>query len=446
MVKAVFVIMKKVILLGILFFLPVNLVSTDELSDLKSYVHKNPDDLRKVYELATNLLRDGEYTEALRYLRHIVKKRPDDTKMGFLLAKTYFDARQAVEAMMVCRRLARTDVADRCVELKKHVEKDYPNAIAYLRAVQHMSRKEHDEAYAIIEELLADEIESFRYRLLLGLYYLTNREYDYAMDQYLFSRDYPNEDDQLEKLGESLEELGKKALEYVNQNKADIKDEDEFYERFYMALKLYPDETERRARGFRVGAVEHFRQKLEDGEDSFRMNYRIGYLQTRLLETDQAIDTFDKALYDAPNDPLYATVEFLKIKAEELKASSSKVDDLIAMAGGEDVYEAMMKAAKAADQNRPSGSSAGSMASSIDKEEFIREFELFKRKISAASSNEEKQRIQEEYKAKYQHIYSDPKARAELESFMKSQEGQELKDKYGSEAEDLKNKHGGAFR
>lgn len=419
-------------------------VFADEISELRSYVHQNPDDLRKVYELSTALIRDGEPADALRYLRHLAKKRADDTKIVFLLAKTYYDARQAEEAMMVCRRLARTDMADRCVELKKQVEKNYPNAISYLRAMQHMAKKEYDEAYEIIDELLADEVESFRYRLLLGRYYFAVRDYDYAMDQFLFAKDQPNEDDQVDKLGDNLAELGKKALEYVNQNKGNIKNTDDFYERFYLALKLYPEETERRARGFRNEALDHFQEKLTDGADVFRTHYRIGYLQTRLLETEQAVDTFNNALDEAPNDPLYATVEFLKIQAEKLKSAASKVDELISLAGGEDVYEAMLKAAKTADQNRASDdSSVSSLASSINKEEFIREFELVKRKLSAATSQEEKLRIQEEYKEKYQHIYNDPKARAELESFMKSQEGRQLQDKYGSEAEKLKNQYGG---
>ncbi len=428
-------------------------VRSEDMSfqELSAYVKSNPTDLKAVYSLAVRLYREKEFQASLKYWKYLAKQRPDDARIRYSWAKTLYEAEEVDEALVQCHRLLGTEEKSRCQEMFQTAEKDFPDAYRFYEARKAFAEKNYEEASGILDELLGLDVLNPKYRLLKGHLYRMAKDYARAWDHYDFAQSKMEQDEAMPKIRDGLVDIGKACFEYVNKTKGAIEDERQFYDRFFFALRLYEEETNQRLRGFRQKAVDHFRSRLEEGDsDPYEMWYRIGSIQAASGDAGRASEAFENAMNEAPDDVSYASLEFLMEKSKNRKSKQQSVEDLIEMAGGEDVYAAILKASEEADRMRQEAIARGEDVASlpeakqaiagIDKAQFVAEFENYKRRYQAASSEGEKTQLKAEIEGKYGHLLKDPAAKSQFQSFLGSSEGKALQQKYGSQIDQYKDK------
>ncbi|MBW7876805.1 MAG: tetratricopeptide repeat protein [Candidatus Cloacimonetes bacterium] len=422
---------------------------SEDLGALEQHVRQNPSDLKSVNQLAVGLFRQEKYLESLRYWKHLARQRPDDARIRFSLARCFYMAGQVDEALIQCHRIRSLEGGEKCSEMFSQAETDFPDSYNYYKARLAFAEKKYEESMELLTSLLENDVEHAGYRNLLASHYRIQKQYDYAWDNYNYAAQKLEKDDVSDRIRQGLEQIGKSAYDYVESRMSNHGDESVFFERLYFAAKLYEEESLRRMRGLYTKAIDYYRSQIEAGSGSdFVSNYRIGSLYMALGDSSSADEAFSNALNDAPDDFLYATVEYLRELIKTRKSKEKSIEDLIAMAGGEDVYNTILKAAEEADkrklsefeneQSRAAMDKAKGALAGLNKDEFIAEFDNFKRRMANASSEAEKQEIKAELQSKYGHLMNDPNARSQLEAYMSTEEGKKLKDQYSGQIEAAK--------
>lgn len=421
----------------------------EDLVALEQHVKQNPTDLKSVNQLAIGLFRQEKYLESLRYWKHLVRQRPDDARIRYSLARCFYMAGQVDEALIQCHRIRSQEGGEKCSEMFSQAESDFPESHNYYKSRLAFAEKKYEESLEILTGLLENDVENPGYRNLLASHYRIQKHYDYAWDNYNYSATKLEKDEVSDRIRQGLEQIGKSAYDYAEARMSNHGDEAVFFERLYLASKLYEEETLRRMRGLYTKAIDYYQSQIEAGSGSnFVSNYRIGSIYMALGDSANADEAFSNALNDAPDDFLYATVEYLRELIKTRKSKEQSIEDLIAMAGGEDVYNTILKAAEEADKRKLSefeneqsqaalNNAKGALAG-LNKDEFIAEFDNFKRRMANASSEAEKQEIKAELQSKYGHLMNDPGARSQLEAYMSTDEGKKLKDQYSSQIDSVK--------
>ena len=111
--------------------------------------------------------------------------------------------------------------------------------------------------------------------------------------------------------------------------------------------------------------------------------------------------------------------------------------------GGEEIYRKLQQAAMAQDKanNKNIAQAANSTMKKLginSQQQFVAEFENYKRRISNAESKVEKQKLLAEYKEKFKPILNDPSLKGRLSNLLKSSDVKKLEEKYGSQINKLK--------
>jgi tetratricopeptide (TPR) repeat protein len=429
------------ILFSLLFL--VSIFASDELSALRQHISSNPQDLKSVYQLAVKLHQKKEFRAALKYFKHLVKKRPQDEKMRYLLARAFFFSGRVDEALMICQKMTKVDALDKCKVLATRAKERFPDSYDLFRARRLLSQKSLARAETILDELLMQDVEDPSFRLLLGKIFYFKKRYEFAMDHGLFAKEKLGEG-RVRSLFSRLKKIGHKALELINSSKSNIKDKEKFCSRYFLALKLTPEETERRAGSYKTRCAELYAKRIAEEGGVFDDYYRLGYFRERMQETASAQEAYKMALEEAPDDAHYANIEFLRARSSQGGQRKEVVIDLVSSVGGAEAYKMLQEAALKADKLKSVQGEAGSGVDrlGVDKAEFVAQFENYKRKIQRASTQAEKKALVDELSAKYGHLFKNPKTRKELDKFLKSDEGKALKNKYRGQIDRAKEEAG----
>ena len=418
---------------------PCGVLQANEISELREHVNSNPGDLKSVYQMAQKLHQKKRFKESLKYFKYLVKKRPQDQKLRYQLARGYFLAGRVDESLMICQKLSMDEIKKKCKTLSTRARERFPDSYDLFRARRLLSQRNLAGAEEILEELLTQDVEDPEFRLLLAKIHYFKKQYDFSMDHgsYVKSR-----------LGKAragrllarLRAVGTRVLAEVNATKLKISDEEKFCSRYFLSLKLIPEETERRAGGFKRSCGGFYMNRIEEEGGLFEDYYRLGYFHDRMQEKDKAQETYQKALEEAADDVHYASLEFLISRLKSGGQKKEVVIDLVSSVGGAEAYKLLQDAALKADKitSVDGESSQGVARLGVDKEEFVAQIENYKRKIQRASSQAEKKALVEELSAKYGHLFKDPKTRKELDRFLKTDEGKALKEKYRGQIEKAK--------
>ncbi|MCO4781512.1 MAG: hypothetical protein KC646_04255 [Candidatus Cloacimonetes bacterium] len=403
-----------------------------------------------MYKLASGLTKIEKYKPAHKYWKRLLQKRSNDDKIRYYYSLNLFKLEKVSMALVACSKAKSDAVKAKCKAMVNKAKDDYPDDYSFYQAELSFAKKDYERTFEILEELLSSEIDNVKYRLLLGKFYHATKEYTYAWDQYNFVEQESESDNSVKRLKAKLKEIGKKSLLYVNEHKGDISDENSFYNKFLYALKFYTNETSRRVGGFKIKYETYLKTQIDEEEESFENYYQLAFIQSALKNSSEAKETYEMALNEAPDDFLYATVEFLIKDLSSKKDGAISEEDFINMAGGEDVYNQLLKASEKANDAARSSEQKAMVGQAkqtidnlgIDKEEFIREYENFKRKLQNARSTSEKENIKKQFKSKYGHLMDDPKMKGQLRNFLNSSEGQNLRNKYQNDLGKLKSKYG----
>ncbi|PCJ18596.1 MAG: hypothetical protein COB02_10685 [Candidatus Cloacimonadota bacterium] len=440
----------------IILFINIVCLNAQSLKDLSRYVKKNPSDLKSMYKLANGLRKAQKYKAAHKYWKRLLKQRPKDDKIRYFYAVNLFKLEEVSSALLACAKVKKPAIKKKCEKMIAKAEQDYPDDLYLYQAELAFLKKDYEKTYELLEELLSSEIDHPKYRLLLGKYYHATKDYLYAWDQYNFVLTTESNISIAKKLKSKLNEIGKKSLLYVLEHKSSIEDEADFYKRYSYALKLHSDETNRRVGGFKIKFETYITKQIDEDEESFENFYQLGFIQSKLKNKNEAKESFEKALNEAPDDFLYATVEFLIEDLDNNKDRQETIDDFISLAGGKEIYDAMVKAGdKAIERARDDEKSAINEVRSqtknifaslnMSEQEIVAEIDNFKRKLGNARNAKEKAQIKQQFQNKYGHIMKDPSMKSQMQQIMKSSAGKNLQKKYSKDLGSLKNKYGSKF-
>lgn len=403
---------------------------SQDTSQLEEYVQKNPKDLDSVYKLANTLSSNDKHKEALKYWRHLAKSS-NSTKTLYFYSVGLYRANLVTEALKICDRIDDDSFASKCTQMKSKAAEEFSEQHKLYLAEKALADNKLDEASEMVTELISDDEQNPDYRVLLGKIYHKRKKYDFAMDQYLFA-DSESDAEKSEKWRSKLAEKGAEALDYVLENRSAISDQDRFYLMVYIAFKLEAKDVESRIKGFIIRAIEYYKEKVQE-EETFDLHYRLGYLHSLDKSIDEAKTNYQKAL-DNAQESMYPIIEFLIANLDKQKDQETYVIDLISQVGGEEAYKELQKAAMAEDQENAKNIADATMNDmGVDKAQFVAEWNNVQKRINNSSSKSDKDRIYAEFKQKYGHMVNDPSKKKALQKFMKSGEGQKLKEKYASQ-------------
>ena len=128
----------------------------------------------------------------------------------------------------------------------------------------------------------------------------------------------------------------------------------------------------------------------------------MGFLQSLQGDEDEAKSSYENALNNS-EDIMYVIVEFMIDELSKHKEKTEYVLDIMNEVGGEEIYRKLQQAAMAQDKanNKNIAQAANSTMKKLginSQQQFVAEFENYKRRISNAESKVEKQKLLAEYK------------------------------------------------
>ena len=151
----------------------------------------------------------------------------------------------------------------------------------------------------------------------------------------------------------------------------------------------------------------------------------------------------DENALNNSEDIMYVIVEFMIDELSKHKEKTEYVLDIMNEVGGEEIYRKLQQAAMAQDKanNKNITQAANSTMKKLginSQQQFVAEFENYKRRISNAESKVEKQKLLAEYKEKFKPILNDPSLKGRLSNLLKSSDVKKLEEKYGSQINKFK--------
>lgn len=229
-------------------------------------------------------LRSGKLDEAIKILEPLVRKE-ESSDAAYLLAIIRYEEKEFAEALDILRRISPDSTP-------------YPDAVS-LRVRILMEEKQEQQAIALLEEVLADDISNTPslYALLASLYMEQNRmDMGYEVLQEALNR-YPDNEQLYFEYGLLLEQDGKQQQAVLSMEKV---------------LELQPDHAE--ALNY-IGytwadnninlekALEYIQQSIALKPNNGYIRDSLGWVYFRLGRLEQAIEEILGALELEPNDP-----------------------------------------------------------------------------------------------------------------------------------------------
>ena len=284
-------------------------------------IFATPKDFQSVYQLAIKLAKQKEYDNAIRYFKYLVKLQPSNVKVKFLMAKAHYFNSEMSSAFKICKAIKDPAVTKKCDAMFEKAKREHPKAYKYFQAWNQFHQKKFEDSEKLVRELLKEDLDNPRYRMLLGKIFQGQGWLDRSMNQYLYVLDYVSRKNRrkVKKLIKNLSKQGDELVEYVNNNQPEQNAYDDFMQVYYLGLRLKTRSFDPEAKQYGEKLTYHLQQLVDLGNkpNLDELHFAAGFVYALLNEPKKSRQSYKLAREHSKDEVRIASINFMLEELEK---------------------------------------------------------------------------------------------------------------------------------